>query len=179
MQQYKVCKGNWLPSPAEDRGLQRKTWLRRGCAKRKGKRDSPQQEWCLHTRQGSWVIVALHVLINSGHLPKCSTVIDLLGRSPELCCCCLAMGEKSLGTTPTQVMQPRAPRQLPPHQPCTGKGVFSRSTFLMLVKKALPSGGLRHAADNHAFPGHVFDPKTQWKLCFRPAGSNTGVCQQS
>jgi len=89
------------------------------------------------------------------------------------------MGEEPLGTTPTQVIQPGAPRQLPPHQPCIGKEIFSRSTFLMLVKRAMPSGGLRHAADNHTCPRHVFDPKTQWELCFRPAGSNTDVCQQS
>lgn len=45
--------GCGLLSPAEDRGLQRKTWLRKGCAKTTGEREFPQQQQCPSTRQGS------------------------------------------------------------------------------------------------------------------------------
>lgn len=97
-------------SSAEDRGLQTKAWLRKGCAKLIGKGD-------FLSNTSVWVLGrALHVLINSRHLTKCSVIIYLLRGSPGLWCCCLAVSKELLG-----LCAHTAGATSYPHQPCTGK----------------------------------------------------------
>lgn len=97
-------------SPAEDRGLQRKAWLRKGCAKLMGKGNF------LSNTSVQVLGRALRVLMNSGHLTKCSVIICLLGGSPELWCCCLAISKVLLGFCTHTTGAPSYP-----HQPSADK----------------------------------------------------------
>lgn len=136
-------------SPAEDRGLQRKAWLRKGCAKLMGKGNF------LSNTSVRVLGRVLHVLMNSGHLTKHCVIIYLLGGSPELCCCCLAMSKELLGFCTHTAGAPSYP-----HQPCAGKKEFYQVHFCDVSEEGSAPVLVSH------LQGHTRMSASRTKACY-------------
>lgn len=106
-QQQEVCGKHWLWNTGASTpfscspGLQGKAWLGQGCAETTRKKGNFLSDSSVRVLgRAVRVTGALRVLINSGHLPKCSMTTDLLGGSLELCCCCCCCCRESTSQIP-------------------------------------------------------------------------------
>lgn len=126
--------------------------------------------------------VALRVLINSGHLRKCSVIVYLLGGAPKLCCCCLARSEEPLGDCSTTA------------NAAWGTEVASSTSVIHWLKKELFQIDFSDVSEESSAPVKVSGtqqiatsaPRTcvtlklSRELCFfQTCGFRPDVCQQS
>lgn len=165
-----VKKGCRLLSPAEDGGLQRKTWLQTGCAKTTGKREFPQQQQCPSTGQGSVSHCSSTCAryIQGIRQNALWSSLYLLGGSPELCCCCLAASEELLGdcSNTARGTEVASSTSVIHRLKNNNKRTFPDWLFWCFWREQCPGEGVGYTAGCHQCPTYPWDSQAQRELCF-------------